>query len=192
MLNSWRDKILPYITGKYTDIWLFVISFTESSFFLIPPDFFLLPAVLRKPERWLSRSVLVTAASVLGAIFGYVIGAVFYEFVGQPIVRAYSLEEELQRVAALFKENAFWTIFAAAFTPIPYKVFTIAGGLFRVDILIFILASLLGRGLRFLAIGYLAKVFGERYGYAIIRHFNIFTLFFAVVIVIYIILQIIQ
>lgn len=149
-----------------------LIAFTESSFFPIPPDPFLAGLVITKPKKWLSLSMHVVLFSVLGGIFGYVLGFYFFEVAGAPLVNLYNLNEQLQILGGIFNENAFLAIFLAAFTPIPYKIFTIAAGLFQINIVIFIFASLLGRGIRFLLLGVLMRFIGERWGNLIFKYFN--------------------
>ena len=106
-----------------------------------------------------------------------------FNFVGTLLVKTYHLETELEHVSALFQQNAFWAIFTAAFTPIPYKIFTIAGGLFRIDFLIFVIASILGRGMRFFAVAYLMKLFGGAVGRLAFKYFNLLTLVVGIVII---------
>ncbi|PIQ92604.1 MAG: cytochrome B [Parcubacteria group bacterium CG11_big_fil_rev_8_21_14_0_20_39_22] len=183
--QSVKEKIMPYLQGKYALTWLFLISFSESSFFPVPPDFFQLPMTVRRPERWKQIAFIVTFASILGAVFGYVIGALFFEYLGRPLIDAYNLGEKMSYVKSLFDNNVFWTMFIAAFTPLPFKVFTLSAGLFRVDIVSFLVASALGRGMRFFAVGYLSKWFGVKAGHIVFRHFNIFTLAFGLVVVVY-------
>jgi len=189
-LSNTKEKIHQWFTqkaqGKSAPWWLSIISFTESSFFPIPPDPFLIAVLIVKRNAWLKYSLLVAFMSVLGAIFGYVIGYSFYELFGQPLVDFYSLHEELEKVATLFNNNTFWTMFVAAFTPIPFKLFTIAGGLFKVNIFTFVVASVLGRGIRFLIIGYLMKVFGKKIGELIFKYFNIGSIIILVLILGYV------
>jgi membrane protein YqaA with SNARE-associated domain len=138
MFSNLKNKILAFLSGdqsseKRVDFTLGGISFAESSFFPIPPDFFIFPLVVKKPERWLRISIIVTIFSVLGGVVGYFIGFYFYEFAGKPLVSFYGLQDEMNTVGGLFNKNAFLAIFTAAFTPIPYKVFTIAGGFFEIN-----------------------------------------------------------
>ena len=182
-----KDKIIAWAVAKVTSpknkVWLFVMSFTESSFFPVPPDILLI-AILLTPLRvkWVSYSTLTTIASVLGGVFGYLIGLVLFEAIGASVVTLYGLEDEMVRVGELFSKNAFFAIFTAAFTPIPYKVFTISAGLFSIPIIPFITASILGRGLRFLAVGFVTARFGERATRLALRYFNWLTLALVVII----------
>ena len=185
-LTSWTIRQLE---GGHATFWLAIIAFAESSFFPIPPDFFMMPIVLRAPKRFVWYATVVTVFSILGALLGYLIGALFFDIFGQVIVGTYHLEDELVRVSEFFSQNAFLAIFTAAFTPIPYKIFTIAAGLFRIDLLTFVIASIIGRGLRFFAVAYISKYFGEKFGSVVFRYFNLLTWLFAVVVFVYVIFQ---
>lgn len=178
-----RDRMARHIDGPKAGWWLFLISFAESSFFPIPPDLLLIPIVARLRSKWFYYALITTIASVIGGIFGYFIGALFFDFVGTVLVKTYHLEEELVYVSILFQQNAFLAIFTAAFTPIPYKIFTIAGGLFHINFLVFIVASILGRGMRFFAVAYIMKIFGEQIGRLAFKYFNFLTLVVGIVIV---------
>jgi membrane protein YqaA with SNARE-associated domain len=161
--------------GRAARVWLFLLSFSESSFFLIPPDILLVPMLIVSPSRWLYLAALTTTASVLGALFGYVIGAVFYDTIGASIIEFYSLEERFLEVEAKFDNNTFLAMFLAAFTPIPFKVFVLSGGFFKVNLVAFTLASIAGRGLRFFLVAYITRVFGAHVAYIFIRYTNIAT-----------------
>ncbi|MDP3996588.1 MAG: VTT domain-containing protein [bacterium] len=192
LFESIRNKVNEKIKttgGSKTDGWLFLIAFAESSFFPVPPDFFLLPAVAKRPEFWKRFSLVVTVGSILGAAAGYFIGMFFFDYIGSYLVEAYNLQDDMTRISELFNKSAFWAIFTAAFTPIPYKIFTLAGGFFNINFFVFIIASILGRGMRFFAVGYISKWFGEKAGHVVFKHFNIFTMVFAVVVILYAILQ---
>ncbi len=176
--DIFRDWVLRHSRGAKAKWTLFLVSFSESSFFLIPPDVVLIAILVTAPQKYFYYAGLTTVASVLGALFGYLIGFFFFETVGQWLVALYSLEEEMIYVGELFSRNAFWAIFISAFTPVPYKVFTIGAGFFRIDLFIFILASILGRGLRFLIIGLFMNRFGPTMGRMMYRYFNYLALVF--------------
>lgn len=146
--------------GTYAKVWLFLLSFTESSFFLIPPDPLLIAILLAGAQRWRYYAFLTTAASVLGGIAGYAIGAVLYETVGTYIVSTHNLSSSMETARYYFSETAFFTILGAALTPVPYKLFAIAAGVFKINIAIFIVASIIGRGIRFYALAYIIHRFG--------------------------------
>ncbi len=172
--------------GAHAQAWLVFFSFTESSFLLIAPDLLLVAMLLAGSERWFYFATLTVAASVAGGIFGYVIGAFFFDTVGIRVVEFYGIMDEIESMKVLFDANAFWTIFIAAFTPIPYKVFVLAGGFFKIDFLIFIVASILGRGLRYYIIAYIVHLYGERVARILLRYFNISAIALVVLTVLYI------
>lgn len=190
-MNLSRDKIKEWLinnsdkrTARYT---LRIISFTESSFFPIPPDPFLALMILIKPKKWARLTFDVILFSVLGGIFGYLIGLWFFDLIGPKIINFYSLQEEFEQISIFFSKYGFWTVFISAFTPIPYKLFTISAGLFGVNIISFIVASIVGRGLRFLFVGALFRYIGERYSKKIFKYFNVTSLILGLLIIIYLI-----
>jgi len=136
---------------------LAAVSFSESIFFPIPPDPLLIGMALLNPENALWLAALVTVSSVAGAIVGHWIGLK----VGRPIVDRFSSPGAVEFAERLFLRWGAWAILVAAFTPIPYKVFAILAGVLRLDRRTFVIASLIGRGARFFAIGVMVFVFGE-------------------------------
>ena len=173
-LRDWTVKRAERKNAKW---WLFGIAFAESSFFPIPPDVFLV-AILMTQERLKAffYAGLTTLGSVLGGMFGYAIGFFFFKTFGVWMIGVYHLEEQMLVVQKLFTENAFFAIFTAAFTPIPYKVFTIAAGLFNINLVTFIIASILGRGGRFFLVAMVMRYFGKHFADVLYRYFNIITI----------------
>lgn len=184
-LRNWMVKSADSPHAKW---WLLFISFAEASFFPIPPDFLLI-AILgaRQKHKWMYYSLITTAGSVLGGVFGFVIGFLLFDSVGQFLIGAYNLGQYMEVIQELFTENAFWAIFIAGFTPIPYKIFTISAGFFGVNFLIFVIASTISRLSRFFAVGYIMKVLGEDMSKFVFKYFNILTLLFAVGVIIFIV-----
>src|SRR3989338_4700205 len=135
------------------------------------------------PLKWGRYALTATVGSVLGGIFGYLIGWGFYEAVGEGIVKFYNLENLMSSVGAQYADNAFWVVFTAAFTPIPYKLITISAGLFKISIWTLIFASLLGRGARFFIIAGLLRVFGEKISEAIDKYFGILSFVFTTLLI---------
>ncbi len=186
-LQTMKDSLVAWTTrhaeGKNAKWWLFGVSFTESSLFPIPPDVLLVAILMtRERARAFYYATITTFGSVLGGLFGYAIGYFFFQTVGVWVVSTYHLEAEMVTVQKLFVDNAFFAIFVAAFTPIPYKVFTIAAGLFGVSIPVFIVASILGRGMRFFAVATVMRFFGGHIERAFYRYFNLISLLLAVAI----------
>lgn len=138
---------------------------------------------LSAPKRALYYALVCTIGSVSGGVFGYFIGYYFYEILGVPIIDFYGLTKSFTLVSEQYNANAFIVIAIASFTPIPYKVFTIAAGVFEVSLLTLIGASLLGRAGRFFLVGGLIRVFGPAIEDFIDRYLNILTIAFIVLLV---------
>ena len=165
MFNTLYKKCLDLAAHKSSKYYLAVVSFIESSFFPIPPDVMIIPMVISKKGDFLKISLISTIFSVLGGILGYLIGAFFFDLAMQ-IMTFYGYEEKLINLKNnLIKNEGFlaWLgiLFLAGFTPLPYKVFTIASGLIGFNLIIFILISLISRGLRFFIVAYLSYKFGN-------------------------------
>ena len=128
---------------------LAVVSFIESSFFPIPPDAMIVPMIVANRERAWRIAAVASVFSVLGGFFGYLIGYLFFESVGQWVLDFYGYNEKFDRVQAFFNEWGAWFVAAAGFTPLPYKVITIASGVTQLDLLVFGIASALSRSARF-------------------------------------------
>ena len=176
-----RDWMIKHSGSTHVKGWLSFFSFAEASFFPIPPDFMLV-AILgaKKGKGWIYYSALTASWSVLGGMFGYAIGFLLFDSVGQWLIVTYNLGNHMIAVKELFDQNAFWAIFISGFTPIPYKIFTISAGFFSINFITFIIASAISRFLRFFIVGYIMKVFGEEMSRFVFKYFNIITLVFAV------------
>jgi len=142
---------------------LFFVSLFESIFFPIPPDPFLLIAVAVNKKQWVRLSASVFIGSILGAIIAYILGRTLFDTFGVWLIDTYSLQTEFTKVQELFKNNTFLAVLLAAFTPIPFKLFTLTAGFMSASIFQFLLASIIGRGIRFFALGYLTAIFGEAF-----------------------------
>ena len=164
MFNTLYKKCLYLAAHKSSKYYLAAISFIESSFFPIPPDVMVIPMVISKKNHFFKIFLITTIFSVLGGILGYFIGAFFFEL-GMEVMSFYGYENKLSNIKnSLINSEGFYAwlgiLFLAGFTPLPYKVFTIASGLIGFNILIFILISLISRGLRFFIVSYLSFKFG--------------------------------
>ncbi|HXH06754.1 MAG TPA: YqaA family protein [Vicinamibacterales bacterium] len=159
---------------------LFCIAVAESSVFPIPPDVLLIAIVAANARQWLRAAVLCTVGSVAGALIGYWIGWGFMATVGRAIVEFYQAERHWDRVVVLYNGPwGIWFLAAAAFTPIPYKVATIAAGATGMAIGPFVAVSLIGRGARFFLVAALLRIFGPPIRRVIERHFDLAALIFA-------------
>jgi len=161
MIQKLYDKTLELADHPKALWFLAVISFAESSFFPIPPDVLLLPMILAAPTRAWKIAFVCSVSSVLGGIFGYIIGAYFFDVVGQPIVDFYHLQAQFERFRDLYNEFGALIVAVAGFSPIPYKVFTIASGVTNLDIVTFIFASAVSRSARFFLVAALLWKFGD-------------------------------
>ena len=128
---------------------LAAVSFVESSFFPIPPDAMIVPMIVAQRERAWRIAFIASVFSVLGGFFGYLIGYVFFDTIGQPLLELYGYQDKFQTVQDFFNEWGGWFVAAAGFTPLPYKVITIASGVTQMDLLVFGAASLISRSARF-------------------------------------------
>ena len=165
MFKKLYIKSLQLAAHKSAEIYLAIISFIESSFFPIPPDVMIVPMVMAKKERFLRIFINATFFSVLGGLFGYLIGFIFGDL-AMSVVEFYNYENKVNDLKSSLTEGTgiyIWlmTLFLAGFTPLPFKVFTITSGLIGFNILIFLLICLISRGLRFFLVSYLTFKFGQ-------------------------------
>jgi membrane protein YqaA with SNARE-associated domain len=179
------DWVLHWADTPYGGPALFLNSFAESSFFPIPPDPLLMALSLGKPRRALRYALYCSVASVLGGLLGFWIGAAIWHLV-RDLFFSYipGFDQEIfDRVQQLYRENDFWVVFTAGFTPIPYKVITIGAGVFGVNLPVFILASVISRSARFFLVAGLIRLFGQPIKSFIDRYFNLLTILFMVLLV---------
>ena len=158
MLDSLREWLVDWADSPAGPVMLAVLTAAEAITFPIPPDPLLIALALRHPESALLLAALTTAASVAGGLVGHWLGLRF----GRPLLRRFH-SKQLDRVEAMFVRNGFWAIFLAGLTPLPYKIFTISAGVFGIPRMPFLLASIVGRGLRFFLIGALIFVWGDEF-----------------------------
>jgi membrane protein YqaA with SNARE-associated domain len=177
------DWVLSWAETPYGSWALFILAFSESSFFPIPPDVLLIALAVGKPEKSLKFALICSVGSVLGGILGYLIGWQFMAMLGEKIVDFYGLTEKVDYIGSLYRQYDAWAVGIAGFTPIPYKVFTITAGAFKINFLIFLLASALSRSLRFFLVGGLIYKFGPHIQTFIDKYFNILTVIFTIVLV---------
>ena len=162
---------------------LAIVSFSESSFFPIPPDIILIPMIIAKRTKAWTLAMICTVSSVIGGIAGYFIGYLFYNSVGNMIVQYYDWDSQFGNFETYYNNWGIWIVLGAGFTPFPFKFITIASGLFSLNLPLFIFVSLLARGLRFFIIAGLLKIFGNFITDLIDRYFNLLaTLFFVLLI----------
>ena len=174
MFKTLYKKCLNLASHKRSKYYLAIVSFIESSFFPIPPDIMIIPMVISKKNDFKKIFFIATIFSVMGGIFGYLIGAFFFEF-GTHIMNFYGYENKLADIKeSLINSGGFYAwlgiLFLAGFTPLPYKVFTITSGLIGFNFLIFVLISCISRGLRFFVVSYLSFKFGNLFNEFMDKH----------------------
>lgn len=181
-LYNW---VIGFAHHKHSTAALAILSFAESSFFPIPPDVLLMPLALGNRAKAIWFATVCTLASVLGGVLGWVIGYFAWEATKGfwfDIIPGFT-PEKFDQVVGLYNEWGILILFAAALTPIPYKVFTIAGGVLGQNLPLFILISFIGRGLRFYAVAGLMWLFGDRIVPFIDKYFNLLSILFIILLV---------
>ena len=186
-LTKWMRGLYHWVLGwadsPYSQWALFAIAFAESSFFPIPPDVLLIALAVAIPIRAFRYALICTLGSVLGGVFGYVIGHEFFDTIGEPIVRFYGAEDQYLRVRDLYQRYDALAVAVAGLTPIPYKIATISAGFFDIHLGRFVLASILSRSVRFFLIGGLIRAFGPQIRRFIEKYFEILTVIFLILLV---------
>jgi len=178
------EWVLHWAETPYGVPALFLLAFAESSFFPIPPDVLLIALTLSIPKKGFYYAAICSIGSALGGIAGYGIGYYFWEAIGQPIIDFYHAQAAYAAVQKAYQDNAFFAVFTAAFTPIPYKVFTIAGGICHIRLWQdLVLASFIGRSLRFFMVATLFFFFGPVIKKFIDRYFELLTIIFTLLLV---------
>ena len=165
MFQSLYKKCLNLAAHKSSNLYLGIVSFTESSFFPIPPDVMIIPMVIAKKKEYFKIFLIASIFSVLGGIFGYLLGYLFYDLAIH-IIGFYGYENKVENLkTSLSQGSGFFAwlsiLFLAGFTPLPYKAFTIASGVVAFSLPVFIVVSLISRSLRFFIVAYLSYKFGD-------------------------------
>ena len=181
-LYAW---VLHWADSRYAVMALFLLAVAESSFFPIPPDVLLLALCLSVPLSSFRYALLCTAGSIVGGMLGYMIGYGFWQWTAEFFFRWIPgfTPPVFAHMQELFHQYDFWFVFLAGFTPIPYKIITIGAGVFHLNFVIFIIASLVSRGLRFTLIAAMVYRYGDVARVYIDQNFNKLTIVFAVLLV---------
>lgn len=182
-LRRLYDWVLSWAETPYAVPALFVLAFAESSFFPIPPDVLLIALAISVPTRALYYALVCSVGSVLGGMLGYLIGYQFMELIGIHIVELYGFTSQWEYVKVLYDQWAALAVFVAGFSPVPYKVFTIAGGACKINFPVFVLASAVSRSARFFIVAVLIYYFGAPIRSFIDRYFNLLAIVFTVLLV---------
>ena len=168
MIKKLFDKCVDWAGRKYANFALAIISFIESSFFPIPPDAMIIPMVIAKKQHFVKIALIATTFSVLGGLFGYLIGYIFFNEIGFKIFEIYGYEN-VDVLKDMFSTKGgmlswFGLLFTAGFTPLPFKILTITSGFIHYNIFVFILTCVVTRGLRFFLVAFLTNKFGLKIG----------------------------
>ncbi len=174
------DWVLHWAETPYAIPALFILAFAESSFFPVPPDVLLITLAISIPGKSFRYAAICAIGSVLGGILGYSIGLYGYETIGRPIVEFYHGQDIMNAIKIRYDQYGFLGILIAAITPIPYKVFTIASGVFEFDFWLFLIASVIGRSTRFFVVAGLIWKFGPAIRGFIDRYFNLLSYIFII------------
>jgi membrane protein YqaA with SNARE-associated domain len=187
MLAGLKSRTLSLARGPNAERALFAISFAESSFFPIPPDLLLGPMAAADPQKWLRYALTCTIASVLGGLAGYAIGYFLFEAVGRAIIDFFGYGGREEALRAEYQRWGAWVIFVKGLTPIPYKLVTILSGAMHYSPPIFIVASIVTRGLRFAAVAWIFQRFGPQIAPVIEKRLGLFLLAVAILLVLVIV-----
>ncbi|MBS8261907.1 DedA family protein [Roseibium polysiphoniae] len=160
MLRRLYDWTLSLASGPRAPVALGTVSFVESSVFPIPPDILLIPMVIARKEKAWFLALLCTVTSVLGGLAGYMIGSFLFQQVAEPILGFYGYLDKFESFSEIFNAWGWWFVFIAGLTPFPYKVITIASGAAGLSLPIFLVASIVSRGIRFFVVAALLYFFG--------------------------------
>lgn len=188
MLRELYEKVLKLASHPHAELWLFAVAFAESSFFPIPPDVLLIPMIIVNFDRAFRYALVCTAGSVLGGIAGFMIGAFFYDTLGADIVAFYGLDGAFNKFSSWYAEYDIYIVGVAGFSPIPYKIFTIASGMLQADLTKFVIASAISRGARFFIIAWLLWRGGASFKGWIEHNFKIITMIVSVILIVVIVL----
>jgi len=193
MFQRLYKKCLELAAHKSSNFYLGLVSFIESSFFPIPPDAMIIPMVIAKKKEYLKIFLIASIFSVLGGIFGYLIGYLFFDL-AMYVIEFYGYQDKVENLKLRMSQGSgflAWLsiLFLAGFTPLPYKAFTISSGLIAFNIPVFIIVSLISRGLRFFIVAYLSYKFGELFTEYMEKHGSKwFTIIGIIIVIIFIII----
>ena len=193
MLQTLYKKCLELAAHKSSNFYLGLVSFIESSFFPIPPDVMIIPMVIAKKKEYLKIFLIASIFSVLGGIFGYLIGYLFFDL-AMYVIEFYGYQDKVENLKLSMSQGSgllAWLsiLFLAGFTPLPYKAFTISSGLIAFNLPVFIIVSLISRGLRFFIVAYLSYKFGELFTEFMEKHGSKwFTIIGIIIVIIFIII----
>jgi len=183
MLKRTYDWVMQWAHSPHGTWALFLLALAESSFFPIPPDVLLMALSFSRPKRAFFYAAVSSVGSVIGGVIGYFIGYALMESIGKVVLEWYGVMDKFETISAFYNQYDGWAVAVAGFTPIPYKVFTIAAGACEISLGIFLLASILSRSARFFIVGGLIYRFGLPVRGFIEKYFNILSIVFVIILV---------
>ena len=183
MLRKLYDWVLHWAETPYGSWALFILAFAESSFFPIPPDILLIALAISIPAKSFRYALICSAGSVMGGMAGYIIGYQFMDVIGFRIIDFYGLTDKYDIISELYNRYNAWAVGIAGFTPVPYKVFTISAGAFKINFPVFLIASIVSRSARFFLVGWLIYKFGAGIRSFIDRYFNLLACVFTILLI---------
>ncbi len=159
--DQFYDRMLKLASHRHAPAYLAGVSFTEAVLVPIPPDMLLIPMALAKKSHAWRFAFLTTLSSVLGGLVGYLIGMFLYDSVGRSVIEFYALDGYFSSMAEWYADYGIWIVLVSGFLPIPYKVFTIASGVFAMAVIPFLVGSIIGRATRFYAVSAICYLLGD-------------------------------
>jgi len=183
-----RNWIVEKAGSRYALWWLAAFSFSDSSFSPFPPDPLLAVLSYFKSTSWQRLAIITTISSVVGGVFGYYLGVFFSDEVYRFLNTYYQLGPTIDQLAIEFKDHAVFTLLTAAFTPIPFKVFTVSAGMFGVSFWLFLVTIIAGRAARFFIVSWIANHFGHQ-GLKVFNRFLFLITALIVLVVIYLVIK---
>ncbi len=183
MLRKLYNWVLHWAETPYGPWVLFLLALAESSFFPVPPDVLLIALAISIPARSFRYALICSVGSLFGGMIGYLIGYQFMDLIGMKIVEFYGFTQQYAAVSDLYDQYNAWAVGIAGFTPIPYKIFTISAGAFKINFVVFLVASAISRSARFFLVGWLIYAFGPEIKLFIDRYFNLLAIVFVVLLI---------
>lgn len=183
LLRKTYDVMLDLSASPHAMWFLAVVAFAESSFFPIPPDIMLIPMILATPNKAWQIASVATFSSLIGGYFGYGIGIFAFDMIAEPILEFYHALDKFHSFENYYHQYGAWIVFGAGITPFPYKIITIASGVVHLDLVVFTIASILARGLRFFVVAWLLKKYGEPMKYFIDKHLGKLSVLFLILLI---------
>ena len=169
------EKVRPFTESKYSNPFIFFICFIEAIIFPFPQEIFMIPMMAANHKKIFKIALYALLGSITGAIFAYFIGMYFFDLIGKPIIEFYNFQNELETFSQNIKNHGFLYVFVGGFSPIPFKLVTLSSGFLGVSFIVFIIASLISRAVRFFLIGFIIWKFGPNILRVYEKRFNLYT-----------------